>query len=140
MVGGFVPLSAAQSGQRQIDEPAANPARPTVSNPATLTPVGSLQFERGFLMRSDPAEFSTRHEWNEVIKLAVSRRLEFVESSEPLVHYNAEGMTANGTAEVFLGAQVVLMPGEGVKPTLAVSYSRRGYDGGAPALDCGSPL
>jgi len=102
MVGGFVPPSPAQSGQRQIDEPAANPARPTVSNPATLTPVGYLQFETGFLSASDSPEFSTRHEWNEVIKLAVSHRLEFVESSEPLVHYTAEGITANRTAEVFL--------------------------------------
>ena len=98
MVGGFVPPSAAQSGQRQFDEPAANPARPTVSNPATLTPVGYLQFETGVLSATDSPEFSTRHEWNEVIKLAVSRRLEFVESSEPLVHYAAEGITANGTA------------------------------------------
>ena len=40
---------------------------------------------------------------------------------------------------MFLGAQVVLMPGEGLKPTLAVSYSRRVYDGGAPELDFGSP-
>ena len=31
------------------------------------------------------------------------------------------------------------MPGEGAKPTLAVSYSRRVYDGGAPELDFGSP-
>src|SRR6202035_146155 len=86
MFGVFVPPSTAQSGQRQIDEPAANPARPTVSNPATLTPIGYLQFETGVL-----------------------------------------------------GAQVVLMPGEGAKPTLAVSYSRRAYDGGAPELDFGSP-
>lgn len=135
----FVRPSTAQLGQGQTDEPAANPARPTVSNPATLTPVGYLQFETGVLGATDSPEFSTRSEWNEVIKLAVSRRLEFVESSEPLVHYNAEGITANGTAEVFLGAQVVLMPGEGPKPTLAVSYSRRAYDGGTPELDFGSP-
>src|SRR4029077_3200816 len=139
MIGGFVSPSTAQSGQRQIDEPAANAARPTVSNPATLTPVGYVQFETGILGGSDSPEFSRRCEWNEVIKLAVSRRLEFIESSEPLVHYTAERITATGTAEVFLGAQVVLMPGEGAKPTLAVSYSRRAYDGGAPELDFGSP-
>jgi hypothetical protein len=137
--GWFVRASTAQSGQGQTDEPAANPARPTVSNPATLTPVGYLQFEAGILGATDSAEFSTRYEFNEVIKLAVSRRLEFIEASEPLVHYTAEGITANGTAEVFLGAQVVLMPGEGTKPTLAASYSRRLYDGGAPELDFGSP-
>jgi hypothetical protein len=139
MFGVFVPPSTAQSGQRQTDEPAANPARPTVSNPATLTPVGYLQFETGVLGGSDSPEFSTRYEWNEVIKLAVSRRLEFIESSEPLVHHTAERITADGTAEVFLGAQVVLLLGEGAKPTLAVSYSRRAYDGGAPELDFGSP-
>ena len=31
------------------DAPVANPARPTVSTPATLTPVGYLQFETGIL-------------------------------------------------------------------------------------------
>jgi hypothetical protein len=110
-----------------------------VSNPATLTPVGYLQFETGVLGATDSPEFSTRYEFNEVIKLAVSHHLEFIESSEPLVHYTADGITANGTAEVFLGAQVVLMRGEGTKPTLAASYSRRIYDGGAPELDVGSP-
>ncbi len=135
----FVPASAAQSGQGQNDEPPANPARPTVSNPATLAPVGYLQFETGFLGAANSPEFLRRYEWNEVIKLAVARRLQLVESSEPLVHYTAEGISANGTAEVFFGAQVVLMPGEGAKPTLAVSYTRRAYDGGAPELDFGSP-
>src|SRR5579864_6820885 len=123
----------------QSDEPEANPARPTVSNPATLTPVGYLQFETGTLGATNSPEFSTRYEFNEVIKLAVTRRLEFIESSEPAVHYTVSGVSANGVAEVFLGAQVVLLPGEGAKPTLSASYSRRVYDGGAPELDFGSP-
>ena len=137
--GVFVGASAAQSGQEQTDEPEANPARPTVSNPATLTPVGYVQFETGVLGASDSPEFSTRYEFNDVVKLAVTRRLEFIESSEPVVHYTAKGITANGTAEVFLGAQVVAMHGEGIKPTLSASYSHRVYDGGAPELDFGSP-
>jgi hypothetical protein len=133
---------AAEQGAPQnenTDEPEANPARPTVSNPATLTPVGYLQFETGTLGAADSPEFSTRYEFNEVIKLAVSRRIEFVESSEPAIHYTLNGVSANGVGEVFLGAQVVLMPGEGAKPTLSASYSRRIYDGGAPELDFGSP-
>ena len=129
--------TAAQS--IQSDGPAANPGRPTVSNPATLAPVGYLQFETGTMGATTSSEFATRYEFNEVIKLAVSRRLEFIEASEPAVHYTANGATANGTAEVFVGAQVVLMPGEGAKPTLAASYSHRAYDGGAPELDVGSP-
>ena len=153
-LNGFVPVRlalltaflAATIGARpagaqsvQPDEPAANPARPTVSNPATLTPVGYLQFETGTLGAAESPEFSTRYELNEVIKLAVSRRLEFIEAAEPIVHSTLNGTSANGSAEVFLGAQVVLMPGKGAKPTLSASYSRRVYDGGAPELDFGSP-
>jgi hypothetical protein len=133
----------AKSDAQQVaveDEPEANPGRPTVSNPATLTPVGYLQFETGALGATISPEFSTRYEFNEVVKLAVSRRLEFIESSEPAVHYTVNGLAANGTAEVFLGAQAVLFPGEGAKPTLSASYLRRVYDGGAPDLDIGSPL
>ena len=135
--------SVAQSAARQDaqpDEPVANPARPTVSNPATLTPAGYLQFETGTMGATDSPEFSTRYEFNEVIKLAVTKRLEFIESSEPAVHSTRNGVSANGAAEVFLGAQFVLLPGEGAKPTLSASYSRRVYDGGAPELDFGSPL
>jgi hypothetical protein len=139
------PASTQQGSQKDpqqdadSDEPEANPARPTVSNPATLTPVGYLQFETGTLGAANSPEFSTRYEFNEVIKLAVSRRIEFVESSEPAIHYTLNGASANGVGEVFLGAQVVLLPGEGAKPTLSASYSRRIYDGGAPELDFGSP-
>jgi hypothetical protein len=133
------PTATSQESGRD-DEPEANPARPTVSNPATLTPAGYLQFETGTLGATTSPEFTTRYEFNEVIKLAVSRRLEFIESSEPAIHYTLNGVSANGVGEVFLGAQVVLMPGEGARPTLSVSYARRIYDGGAPELDVGSPL
>jgi hypothetical protein len=33
----------------------------------------------------------------------------------------------------------VLSPGEGAKPTVAVTYFHRAYDGGVPELDFGSP-
>jgi hypothetical protein len=134
------PTQSAAQQDSKPDEPEANPARPTVSNPATLTPAGYLQFETGTLGATNSPEFSTRYEFNEVIKLAVSRRIEFIESSEPAVHYTLYGVSADGIAEVFLGAQVVLLSGEGAKPTLSASYSRRIYDGGAPELDVGSPL
>jgi hypothetical protein len=132
--------AAAQRQSDEQDEPEANPARPTVSNPATLVPAGYLQFETGTLGAATSPEFSTRYEFNQVIKLALSRRIQFAESSEPAVHYTLNGLSANGVAEVFLGAQAVLAPGEGARPTLAASYSRRVYDGGAPELDIGSPL
>jgi hypothetical protein len=130
---------AGQSPTAAEHDPEANPGRPTVSTPATLTPVGYLQFETGVLGASHSGEFSTRTAFNDVIKLSVLPRLELLAAAEPVVHYRAQGITANGVAEVFLGAQAVLSPGEGAKPTVAVSYFHRAYDGGAPELDFGSP-
>jgi hypothetical protein len=142
--------SAGQSPQRSTqsvapikqepEEPEANPGRPTVSNPATLAPVGYLQFETGTLGARASPEFSTYYEFNEVIKLAVSRRVEFIESSSPVAHSTVGGISANGVGDVFLGAQVVLLAGEGVKPTLSASYIRRVFEGGTPDLDNGSSL
>jgi hypothetical protein len=40
--------------------PEANPARPTVSTPATLTPAGYLQFESGILNAATSPEFNAR--------------------------------------------------------------------------------
>ena len=106
-VFGFCVSAAVGQSIEQSDEPAANPARPTVSNPATLIPVGYLQFETGTLGASTSPEFSTRYEFNEVVKLAVHR----VFSSSNLLSLPSitlsEGVTANGTAEVFLGRAVV---------------------------------
>jgi hypothetical protein len=129
--------SAAQSAES--DDPEANPGRPTVSTPATLTPVGYLQLETGAIGASHSPEFSSRYGLNEVMKLSVTPRLELIASAEPLVHYRADGASANGTGEVFLGAQAVVSRGEGAKPTIAASYFRRIYDGGVPELDFGSP-
>jgi hypothetical protein len=134
----FASVSAAQSPA--TEEPVANPGRPTVSTPATLTPVGYLQFETGVQGARHSPEFSSRSSLNETIKLSVVPRLELLASSEPVVHYTSSGRTANGVAEVFLGAQAVVSPGEGAKPTVAVSYFHRSYDGGVPEFDFGSPL
>jgi hypothetical protein len=134
----FVQRTAAQSNVP--DEPEANPGRPTVSTPATLTPVGYLQFETGVLGASDSPEFSSRVGFNEVIKLSVAPRLQLLAAAEPIDHYTSDGATANGVADVFFGAQVVLAHGEGAVPTVAVSYFHRAYDGGAPELDFGSPV
>jgi hypothetical protein len=134
----FVQRAAAQSDAP--DELEANPGRPTVSTPATLTPVGYLQFETGVLGASDSPEFSTRVGFNETMKLSVAPRLELVAASEPIAHYTLDENSANSTADVFFGAQVVLAHGEGATPTVAVSYFHRAYDGGAPEVDFGSPV
>lgn len=119
-------------------DPEANPGRPTVSTPATLTPTGYLQFETGLTAASHSPEFTSRFAPNEVMKFSVHPRLEFLASSEPFVHSRIVGHNINRVAEVFLGVQAVVRPGEGAKPTLAVSYFHRMYDGGAPEFDIGS--
>jgi hypothetical protein len=135
--GMFVTPVVAQS--QNPDEPEANPGRPTVSTPATLTPVGYLQFESGFEGAGQSPEFTSRYSFSEVMKLSVAKRVELLASSEPVAHSTVEGITANHVADVFLGAQGVLYQGEGATPTLAVSYFHRVYDGGAPEFDFGSP-
>ena len=60
------------------DVPEANPARPTVSTPATLTPVGYLQFEDGGLYATDSPEFSKRLGINQVYKLTLDKRVELL--------------------------------------------------------------
>jgi len=137
VLSAFARSTAAQS--QPPDEPVANPARPTVSTPATLTPVGYLQFESGVLGATDSPEFSTWYNFNEVIKLAVAPRLQLIASTQPFTYYTDTGVTGSGTGGVSLGAQAVVLRGEGAKPTLAVSYFRSVYGGDTPDLDIGSP-
>src|ERR1700680_3660631 len=112
----FLLGASAQSAAAQTatpDDAEANPARPTVSTPATLTPVGYLQFETGALAANRSPEFSSSYGWNEVIKLSVARRLELIAAAGPIAPSTAGGNTANAVGDVFLGAQGVLLRGEG---------------------------
>lgn len=133
----FVALGAAQSVGPE--EPQANPGRPTIATPATLTPVGYLQFESGFLAATHSPEFSSRYSLIEVMKLSVASRLQLLVQIEPFAHSTFNGITANAGGDLSLGAQVVFFQGEGAKPTLAASYFHHVHDDGAPAFDFGSP-
>lgn len=104
-------MGRAQSTENSIPE--ANPGRPTVSTPATLTPVGYLQFENGGLYATDSSEFDTRFGINQVTKLAVTSRLQLLALSEPLVHSRDGSDVENRPGEVFAGLQAVVVPGEG---------------------------
>jgi hypothetical protein len=125
------------SSQAQ-EEPAANPGRPTVSTPATLTPVGYFQFETGILGAQHSGEFADRTALNEVIKFAPARRLQLLVASEPAVFSDLGDRHSRDAGGVSLGAQAVLLPGNERRPTLSVSYFRTVYDGTAPDLDFGS--
>ena len=121
-------------------EPEANPARPTIATPATLTPVGYLQFETGFLGANTSPDFSSQQSWVETTKLSVTSRVELLASFQPVARSTAAGLTTTDAGDISLGAQAVLWHGEAAKPTVAVSYGRRVYNGPAPDLDLGSSL
>ena len=116
----------------------ANPSRPTVTTPATLTPVGYLQFENGSLYASDSDEFSTRTGINQVTKLTVIPRLELFVQSEPFVHSAGSDHPGSHPGEVFAGAQGVLLGGSEGQTTVSVSYIHRLHQSPAPEVDIGT--
>ena len=134
----FSQLAFAQSGTPSL--PDANPGRPTVSTPATLTPVGYLQFENGALFAEDSTEFSKRIGISQVTKLTVLPRLELFLQSEPLAISQAQAQASVHEGEVFAGAQGVLFAGGESRPTVSVGYIRRLHASVAPELDVGTFL
>ena len=118
--------------------PAANPARPTVSTPATLTPAGYLQFENGGLFAAHSPEFSRRSGIEQVTKLSIDTRVQFLALFEPFTHSTGAKVSGNRAGEVFTGMQAVILPGKGKRPTISAQYLRRLYASPAPELDLGT--
>ena len=56
------------------------------------------------------------------------------------VHFTTSGGTGNRVGDIFLSVQGIPYHGVGVEPTLAVRYSHKLYNGGAPEFDFGSPI
>jgi hypothetical protein len=133
--------AAGASGQTSTPTasvPPANPGRPTVSTPATLTPVGYLQFESGTLGAAESIEFDSRFGINEVVKLTVMPRLELILQTEPFVGSTTGSSKARHSGDVFTGLQAVLFPGKRKRPTVSVSYFRSVYASPAADIDIGS--
>jgi len=134
----FSPLCGYCQEVAQESTPEANPGRPTVSTPATLTPVGYLQFENGGLYAAQSPEFNTRFGINQVTKLAVAPRLQLLALSEPLVASRVVTDKEHRPGEVFAGLQGVVLKGSGERPTVSMSYIRRLYESPAPEVDIGT--
>jgi hypothetical protein len=125
--------------ERAGKAPECNPARPTVSTPATLTPVGYLQFENGGMYASDSAEFASQLSVNQVTKLTVNSRLQFMALFEPYAYSKISGGENDSDAGgVSAGIQAVLLPGKERHPTVSASYIRLLYAGTAPDIDTGT--
>jgi hypothetical protein len=120
------------------DDASANPGRPTVSTPATLTPVGYVQFETGYLGASHSPEFSSQTSINEVVKFTVTRRIELLAGFGPYAYSTVNHQSSGARGGVSLGVQGVLHQGEGTHPTIALSYFRQVSNGNTPDLDIGS--
>lgn len=133
---GLVPDCHAQSSGNAT--PDANPGRPTVSTPATLTPVGYLQFENGALYAQDFPGFFSRVSFQQVTKLTVHPRIELILQSEPVVRSETSGQAAVQVGDVSAGGQVVVLQGKDSRPTVSASYFRSIYSGPAPDIDIGS--
>lgn len=116
----------------------ANPGRPSVSTPATLTPVGYFQFQVGYLGATDSPEFSSQSSINAVVNFSMTSRVELLVSSQPYAHSHVEGQQTNEPGGVSLGIQGVIHHGKDATPTIAVSYFHQIYGGKAPDLDIGS--
>ena len=120
------------------DQPAANPGRPTVSSPATLTPVGYLQFETGTLSAWNSPGVSSQTGLNEVVKFSPLSWLELLVGSQPVAHSRIDRSSSNATGGTSLGFQTVVHQCEKTDPTVAVSYFHQVYGGNAPDLDIAS--
>jgi len=116
----------------------ANPGRPTVSTPATLTPEGYVQLENGILGAEKSGEFSNRTGIQAVAKLSLTSRFELLVQTEPIVLSDLGNRTDHHPGEVFAGLQAVIKKGEGARPTISLSYFRRLYASPAPELDLGT--
>jgi hypothetical protein len=135
--------------------PQANPGRPTVTNPATLPPVGYLQFEQGYLGSLNSPETASQYGANLVAKTAVHPRVMLELQTQPFAEsgeVNAQG-SGRGSGDVLLGAQAVLYlapsaPAETAKtpqashraltrPTVSVAYLGRVHAGTTPDIDQG---
>lgn len=120
------------------DLPAANPGRPTVSTPATLSPVGFIQLEMGAIGAERSPEFANRTGLESLLKLSLTHRIELIAQVEPLVSSDLGASKDMEPGEVFAGIQVVIRQGEGWTPTISASYFRRLYASPAPELDIGT--
>src|SRR5450432_3490435 len=100
----------------------ANPGRPTVSTPATLTPVGYLQFETGVLGAEHSPDLPNQVSFNEVVKFSPMPRLELLLQSQPLARSDLGAFRTNDPGDVSAGLQAVLLPGTKTRPTVSVSY------------------
>ncbi|GAC1355580.1 MAG: hypothetical protein NVSMB3_00940 [Acidobacteriaceae bacterium] len=127
-----------------VQIPEANPARPTITNPAHIPPVGYVQFEQGLLQANgSPGGVARQFSLNEVIKISLHPRWMVQFSTQPFAHSRVDDMQGPGTpqsdpGDLQMGVQGLLTKESGLKPTVALGYMHRARAGSSPDIDLGS--
>ncbi len=88
--------------------PTANPARPTVTNPATLPPVGYLQLEQGYVGSLGSPETPSQYGATFVAKETVYPRLMAEVQVQPWARSRQSDGAATASGDVLVGGQAVI--------------------------------
>jgi hypothetical protein len=118
--------------------PKANPGRPTFTNPATLPPVGYLQFEQGAVQANTSPGLGHQFSISQVTKLAVQPRLMLEFISQPFASTAAADGPTRDTGDLAVAIQGIFIQGHTHGPTVALNYQHVIRSGSAPNLDIGS--
>ncbi len=122
------------------EPPKANPARPTITNPATIPPVGYLQLEQGVVQANTSPGLGHQFSIGQTVRLAVHPRVMLEFLSQPFAYTTVPGGATRDAGDLDASIQGILLPGHAHVPTVAVAYQRVVRSGSAPNLDIGSPF
>ena len=122
----------------QVAPPAANPGRPTFTNPADLPPVGYLQFEQGLVQAVSSPGLNHQFSISHVTKLAIRPRLMLELVSQPFAYTSVPPENSRDTGDLDLAVQAIIHARRGLTPTVAIGYQNVIRTGSAPNLDIGS--
>lgn len=137
-------LKPAVSLEPSEKPPTANPARPTVTNPAHIPPPGYLQFEQGLVEAADSSGSPSVNQQFSLVqttKLALNHYVMIQASDQPFASTHFQSAGSRDTGDLLLGAQLLLTDedeGYSKKPTIAFGFNRRVRTGTSADLDTGS--
>lgn len=134
-------VAAQQTASTYETDPAADPARPTITNPAHIPPPGYLQIEQGFNEAfSTPGGPDRQFSLQQATKISLNHHVMPFLLSQPSASSTDSGRSTTDPGDIDLGVQFVLLDeGEGHShiPTLSAAYIQRLRSGSAENLDVG---
>ena len=121
-----------------VSIPEASPARPTLTSPGHIPPVGYLQFEQGFNHAADsPAGLTSQSSLSQTTRMALTTRILLQFVTQPYTHNVTPPTAGNDPGDLDLGGQLIVHKEAGASPVVAIGYLRRVRSGSAANLDVG---